>query len=82
LEDCNTYHKTKDPYYVENFLGHKSLRNTEICITIKQTRFEPTSDEFTVKVSSKPREIKTLFKISSECVCKKDDPVLLSACTP
>jgi integrase len=28
------YHKTKDFYYVKDFLGHKSLKNTEIYITI------------------------------------------------
>lgn len=24
------YHRTHDPYYVKQFLGHKSLKNTEI----------------------------------------------------
>jgi len=24
------YHKTKDPYYVKDFLGYKSIKNTEI----------------------------------------------------
>jgi len=66
------YHQTKDPYYVKRFLGHKSLKSTEIYITIEQTVFEPTSDEFTVNVVSKPEEIKTLLAVGFEYVCTKD----------
>jgi len=67
------YHETKDPYYVKDFLGHKSLRNTEIYITIERTIFEPSSDEFTVKVASKTEEIKSLLETGFEYVCQKDD---------
>jgi len=67
------YHQTKDPYYVKDFLGHKSLRSTEIYITIERTIFEPSSDEFTVKVASKPEEIKSLLETGFEYVCQKDD---------
>ena len=67
------YHQTKDPYYVKDFLGHKSLRNTEIYITIERTIFEPSSDEFTVKVASKTEEIKSLLETGFEYVCQKDD---------
>jgi integrase len=31
------YHRTKDPYYVKQFLGHKCLKNTEIYINIERT---------------------------------------------
>jgi len=41
------------------------------------TVFEPTSDEFTVKVVSKSEEIKTLLGIGFEYVCEKDDLVFL-----
>ena len=34
------YHKTHDPYYVKDFLGHKCLSNTEIYINIERTLFE------------------------------------------
>jgi len=71
------YHQTKDPYYVRNFLGHKSMRSTEIYITIERTTFEPSSDEFSVKVVSKPEEIKTLLETGFEYVCKKDELVFL-----
>jgi len=72
------YHQTKDPYYVKRFLGHKSLKSTEIYITIEQTVFEPTSDEFTVKVVSKPEEIRTLLAVGFEYVCEKDGLVFLT----
>ena len=66
------YHKTKDPWLVKNFLGHKSLRSTEIYINIEQTIFEPSSDEFTVKVVSNPEEVKALLEVGFEYVCQKD----------
>lgn len=71
------YHKTKDPYYVKNFLGYKSLRSTEIYINIEQTIFEPSSDEFTVKVTSKPEEVKALLEMGFEYVCQKDELIFL-----
>jgi len=41
------------------------------------TVFEPTSDEFTVKVVSKPEEIKTLLAVGFEYVCEKDGLISL-----
>jgi len=71
------YHRTKDPYYVKNFLGHKSLRSTEIYINIEQTIFEPSSDDFTVRVVEKPDEVKALLEVGFEYVCKKDELIFL-----
>ncbi len=71
------YHKTKDPYYVKNFLGHKSLKSTEIYITIKYTLFEASDETFTVKVSQKPEEVKSLLEIGFEYVCQKDNLIFL-----
>ena len=71
------YHRTKDPYYVKQFLGHKSLRNTEIYINIERTIFEPTSDEFTVRVVQQPEEIKALLEVGFEYVCQKDNLIFL-----
>ena len=71
------YHKTKDPYYVKNFLGHKSLQNTEIYINIEHTLFEPGNDEFTVKATDRPEEVKSLLEVGFEYVCQKDDLVFL-----
>jgi integrase len=71
------YHRTKDPYYVKQFLGHKSLRNTEIYINIERTIFEPTSDEFTVRVVERPEEVKALLEVGFEYVCQKDNLIFL-----
>ena len=67
------YHQTKDPYYVKEFLGHRSIKNTEIYITIERTIFsESNDDEFTVKVASKPEEIKNLLEVGFQYICEKD----------
>lgn len=71
------YHKTKDPYYVKNFLGHKSLQNTEIYINIEHTLFEPGNDEFSVNATDKPEEVKSLLEVGFEYVCQKDGLVFL-----
>lgn len=71
------YHQTRDSHYVKDFLGHKSLRNTEIYINIERTIFEPPSYEFTVRVSTKPEEIKSLLKTGFEYVCQKDGLMFL-----
>ena len=71
------YHKTKDPYYVKDFLGHKCLSNTEIYINIERTLFEDQSDEFTVNVAEKQEDIKALLEIGFEYVCQKDNLVYL-----
>ena len=70
-------HHTKDPYYVKDFLGHKSLKSTEVYITIERTIYEPSSDEFTVKIVNDPTEIKELLEIGFEYVCEKDEQVFL-----
>ncbi len=67
------YHQTKDPYYVKQFLGHKTLKNTEIYITVEKTIFGEYSDEFSVKVATKPEEIKALLETGFEYICQKDD---------
>jgi len=66
------YHRTRDPYYVKQLLGHKSLRNTEIYINIEHAIFQSETDEFNVKVAEKPEEIKTLLEVGFEYVCEKD----------
>lgn len=71
------YHKTHDPYYVKDFLGHKCLSNTEIYINIERILFEDQSDEFTVKLAESPRDIKQLLEVGFEYVCQKDNLVYL-----
>jgi integrase len=71
------YHKTKDPYYVKDFLGHKCLSNTEIYINIERTLFEDQTDEFTVKVAENQEDIKALLESGFEYVCQKDNLVYM-----
>ena len=72
------YHQTKDPYYVQHFLGHKKLTSTEIYINIEHTLFEAgANDEFTVKVTEKPEEIKALLEVGFEYVLQKDNLIFL-----
>jgi len=66
-------HQTKDAYYVKEFLGHRSIKNTEIYITMERTIFnEYGDDEFTIRVADKPEDIKTLLEVGFEYTCKKD----------
>lgn len=72
------YHKTKDTYYVKQFLGHKSLKSTEIYINIENALYEAGADDaFTVKVAEKPQEVKSLLEVGFEYVCQKDTLIFL-----
>jgi integrase len=66
------YHRTKDPYYVKQLLGHKSIRNTETYINIEHAIFQSETDEFNAKVAETPEEIKTLLEVGFEYICEKD----------
>ncbi len=59
------------------FFGYKSLKSTEIYITIERTIFEPSSDDYTVKVAKEPEDIKRLLEIGFEYVCEKKGLVFL-----
>lgn len=71
------YHKTRDPYYVRDFLGHKNLSSTEIYINIERRLFEPSSDEFTVRIAENPEDVKGLLEVGFEYVCQKDNLIFL-----
>jgi integrase len=71
------YHKTKDPYYVKQFLGHKSIQSTELYINIEHTLFDSGNDNFTVKVAREPEEVKSLLEVGFEYVCQKDNLIFL-----
>jgi integrase len=66
------YHKTKDPMYVKEFLGHKKLDTTLLYIQIEQALFSEESDEYIVKVATNPEQIKALLEVGFEYVCQKD----------
>jgi integrase/predicted RNA-binding Zn-ribbon protein involved in translation (DUF1610 family) len=72
------YHKTKDILYVQQLLGHREIKNTMIYINIEHTIFGLSSDdEFHVRVTENPEEIKTLLETGFEYVCQKDNKVFL-----
>jgi integrase len=72
------YHRTKDALYVRDFLGHKSIKNTEIYINIERQMFtDCADDEFTVKVTSKPEEATKYLEAGFEWVGIKDNLIFL-----
>jgi integrase len=71
------YHRTKDIFYVKDFLGHKELDNTQRYINIERTLFEPTSDDFTVRVAEKTEDVKALLEVGFEWVGQKDNLIFL-----
>lgn len=72
------YHQTKDPLYVRDFLGHRSLKNTEKYVNIERKIFaDYNCDEFTVKVAQNPEELVRLLESGFEYVCQKDNLIFL-----
>lgn len=60
------------------FLGHKSIRSTELYITIERTLFATSiNDQFTVRATDNPYTVKTLFEQGFDCVCEKDTLIFL-----
>ena len=72
------YHRTKDPLYVRDFLGHKSIKNTEKYVNIERKMFaDYGDDEFTVKVTSKQEEATIFLEQGFEWVGVKDSLIFL-----
>ncbi|MCL2643443.1 MAG: tyrosine-type recombinase/integrase [Candidatus Bathyarchaeota archaeon] len=72
------YHRTKDALYVRDFLGHKSIKNTEKYINIERKLFaDYTGDEYSVKVTSEPHEATTLLEQGFEWVGVKENLIFL-----
>jgi len=66
------YHQTKDILYVKEFLGHRKVETTLLYIQLAEAIFKETTDEFTVRVASKPEEITQLLEVGFDFVCEKD----------
>ena len=66
------YHQTKDILYVMQFLGHKNIKNTLICIQLEEALFEKENEEFICKVASTVEEAKTLIESGFDYVCEFD----------
>jgi len=58
-------------------LGHKSIKNTEIYINIESAMFEPSRDEFTVRVVEKTEEVKALLEVGFEYIYQKNNLIFL-----
>ena len=72
------YHRTKDALYTRDFLGHKSIKNTEIYINIERKMFaDYGDDEFTVKVTSKQEEATACLEQGFEWIGVKDSLIFL-----
>ena len=72
------YHQTKDPFYVRDFLGHKSMKNTEKYVNIERKMFaDYGNEEFTVKVTSKQEEATVYLEQGFEWVGVKDSLIFL-----
>lgn len=61
------YHKTKDPYFVQQQLGHKSIKNTELYVQLDHAYFEG-EDEYISKVAKTEKEICFLIEQGFEYV--------------
>jgi site-specific recombinase XerD len=67
-------HKTKDPWYVKEILGHKSIQSTEVYIHIEKQLYQTgANDEFIVKVAKTSQEITTLIETGFEYIMTKDN---------
>jgi integrase len=72
------YHKTKDPLYVRDFLGHKSMKNTEKYINIERKIFaDYGNDEYTVKVTAEQHEATMYLEQGFEWLGVKDNLIFL-----
>jgi hypothetical protein len=65
------YHQTKGIICVE-FLGYKRVEDTLLYVQICEVVIKETPDEFTVRVASKPEEIKQLLEVGFEYIREKD----------
>ncbi len=72
------YHETKDPHYVQHFLGHKSLRSTEIYINIEHDIFQTggPDSKWHIKVSEDREEISQLLADGWEVRAKQGENLL------
>lgn len=62
------YHETKDPWYVMEFLGHKSLQHTRKYVLLEHAIFQRAGDAFVCKVAKDVDEAKDLIELGFEYV--------------
>jgi len=61
------YHQTKDMYYVMQRLGHKSIKNTLLCVQLEEALFQG-ENEYISKVAKTEKEICSLIDAGFEYV--------------
>jgi len=61
-------HQTKDPFYVQQFAGHKDIRNTMRYIHLAQLIYKENNDEFTCKTAKNIEEAKQLIEVGFEFI--------------
>jgi integrase len=66
------YHKTHDIYHVKLVLGHKSVKNTEIYITIENSLFTPENSEYHTATATTIQEIQKLLEAGFEYITELD----------
>jgi integrase len=68
------YHKTRDIFYVKDFLRHRDIRNTMIYINVERMLFQNSDNgEFHVKVAKTLNEACDLIKVGFEYVTDMDE---------
>ena len=71
-------HQTKDLSYVRDFLGHKSIKNTEIYATVERGIFGANSnDEYIVKTVDNKEDLEECLSVGFDYVCQKDNLIFL-----
>jgi len=65
-------HKTRDIYHVKQFLGHKTVKSTEIYIHIDSLMSDYSSDNYTTKVAHNIEEDAKLIETGFEYVTERD----------
>jgi len=71
------YHKTKDPFYVKELLGHRNLDTTSLYIQLDKTLFQETNDEFHFATARTVEEAGKLIKVGFEYICHHEGVMLL-----
>jgi len=61
-------HQTKDPFYVQEFLGHKDIRNTMKYIHLAEKLFKESSNDFICKVAKNIEEATPLIEAGFDFV--------------
>jgi integrase len=66
------YHQTKDILFVQNFLGHRSIKNTLKYIQLDAALYADEDEQFVSKAASKVNEAMEFIELGFEYVCDFD----------